>query len=86
MHINQIKAVEPIDKHVIEVVDTKELAKNSSVITVDESKNEAPQSYKWAILVALQGKNIYLGTVAPAEKARRRAANKVARKSRRANR
>ena len=86
MQTHQIKAVEPVDKHVIEVVDTKELAKKASVITVDEPKNEAPQSYKWAILVALQAKHIYQGTVSEAEKVRRRAANRIARKSRRANR
>lgn len=38
------------------------------------------------ILQALQAKHVYAGTVPAAEKTRRRAANKVARKSRRANR
>lgn len=46
----------------------------------------APDSYKFAILVALQAKHIYGGTVAPAEKARRRVKGRIARKSRRANR
>lgn len=67
----KIKAVEPISEH---------------AIVVPEPKEEAPQAYKWAVLVALQSKHIYAGTVAPAEKARRRAANKVARKSRKNNR
>lgn len=41
-----------------------------------------------AVLIGLNrtGKHIYAGTVPPAVVARRRAANKVARKSRRANR
>lgn len=38
------------------------------------------------ILFALQSKNIYLGTVDPAEVAKRRAKNRVARKQRRVNR
>lgn len=38
------------------------------------------------ILLALQGKHIYAGTVDPETVARRRAANKVARRSRRINR
>jgi len=38
------------------------------------------------ILSALQTKHVYAGTVDPKEVARRRAANKVARRSRRANR
>ncbi len=43
-------------------------------------------SYQRAILWALQFKPMYQGTVAPAEKARRRAAGRVARQSRRVNR
>lgn len=47
----------------------------------------APLRYKNAALGALQGQpHIYGGTVAPAVVARRRAANKVARRSRRVNR
>lgn len=44
--------------------------------------------YQLTILLALNklGKHIYAGTVPDAEKERRRAANKVARKSRRENR
>jgi hypothetical protein len=42
--------------------------------------------YQLAILRGLQSKHVYQGTVAPAEKARRRAANRVARRSRRTNR
>lgn len=45
-----------------------------------------PSGYSLAILMALQGKHVYSGTVSEAEKARRRAANKVARKSRKNNR
>lgn len=45
-------------------------------------------TYQKAILMALSapGRRIYEGTVPAKEKARRRAANKVARQSRRANR
>lgn len=42
--------------------------------------------YQMAILAALQAKPMYLGTVAPATKARRRKAGKAARAARRANR
>jgi hypothetical protein len=45
-----------------------------------------PSPYSLAILSGLQGKHVYGGTVPPAKVARRRAANKVARKSRRQNR
>ena len=45
-----------------------------------------PPSFALAILMALQGKAIYMGTVPEAEIARRRKANKRARLSRRANR
>ena len=44
---------------------------------------------KWKYLLALQGKNpgeVYAGTVPLKEKKKRRAANKVARKQRKANR
>lgn len=43
-------------------------------------------SYQRAILFALQSKHIYAGTVPEAVIAKRRAKNKVARQSRRANR
>lgn len=52
----------------------------------------APENYNLeyarAILIALQkkGVHIYSGTVSPAVKAKRRAKNKVASKSRKANR
>lgn len=39
-------------------------------------------AYQLRILAALQAKPMYLGTVAPAEKARRRKANKAARAAR----
>jgi len=42
--------------------------------------------YQQLILRALQSKHVYAGTVAPATVARRRAANKTARRSRRTNR
>lgn len=42
--------------------------------------------YQLAILAALQSKHVYQGTVPAHIKARRRAANKVARASRRQNR
>lgn len=42
--------------------------------------------YQYAILVGLQGKHIYAGTVPPAVIKRRRAASKAARISRRRNR
>lgn len=42
--------------------------------------------YNRTILAALQDKHVYQGTVPAKEKARRRAANKIARASRRANR
>jgi len=47
-----------------------------------------PTSYQQAILVALMltGKHVYEGTVSPSVIAKRRAKNKVARASRRANR
>jgi hypothetical protein len=45
-----------------------------------------PTGYQLAILSALQGKHIYAGTVPAHVKRRRRAANKVARRSRRINR
>jgi hypothetical protein len=50
--------------------------------------NTQPSVYQSRILLALNqtGKHIYGGTVTAKEKARRRAANKVARMSRRANR
>lgn len=53
-----------------------------------EATYAEPTSYQQAILVALMltGKHIYEGTVNPNEVARRRAKNKVARVSRRANR
>lgn len=44
------------------------------------------QAYQLAILNGLQGKPVYQGTVPAHVKARRRAANKVARASRRKNR
>jgi len=43
-------------------------------------------SYQMAILMAMQRKPMYLGTVSHEEVAKRRAANKVARRSRRVNR
>lgn len=43
-------------------------------------------SYARAILMALQGKHVYQGTVPNHVKSRRRAASKVARASRRVNR
>lgn len=42
--------------------------------------------YQRTILAALQSKHVYAGTVPAATVARRRAKNKVARKSRRINR
>lgn len=42
--------------------------------------------YALSIFLALQSKHIYMGTVSYKEKNRRRAANKVARLSRRRNR
>ena len=45
-----------------------------------------PTSYQLAVLNALQGRQLYAGTVPAAVKARRRAANKVARRSRARNR
>lgn len=47
-----------------------------------------PSTYQTDMLYALQrpGKHVYAGTVPDDVKARRRAANKVARRSRRANR
>ncbi|WP_199721595.1 hypothetical protein [Cellulomonas rhizosphaerae] len=42
--------------------------------------------YQLAILHGLQSKHVYQGTVAPVVVAHRRAANKVARRSRRINR
>lgn len=45
-----------------------------------------PSRYQTAILGGLQPKHVYAGTVPPAVVARRRAANKVARASRRHNR
>ncbi len=44
------------------------------------------RDYARAILMALQGKHVYQGTVPHHVKMRRRAANKVARASRRLNR
>jgi hypothetical protein len=49
-------------------------------------ENDLSGDYQFNILVALQRKPIYLGTVEPAEKARRRAANKRAKASRKRNR
>lgn len=43
-------------------------------------------TYAVSIFLALQAKHIYMGTVSYAEKASRRAKNKVARMSRRKNR
>ena len=45
-----------------------------------------PNPYATAILAAMQGRPIYQGTVPAADTKRRRAANKVARASRRTNR
>ena len=45
-----------------------------------------PSRFQRTILGALQAKHVYAGTVPAAEIARRRAANKVARASRRQNR
>lgn len=45
-----------------------------------------PSPYSLAILRALQGKHVYAGTVSAKVKATRRAANRVARVSRRINR
>lgn len=44
------------------------------------------ESFQARILSALQGKPMYLGSVSAKDKARRRAANKAARKARRAGR
>lgn len=43
-------------------------------------------NYQKTILAGLQDKPVYAGTVSPAEKTRRRKANKVARASRKRNR
>lgn len=45
-----------------------------------------PSTYSLAVLSGLQGKHVYAGTVPAHVKAARRAANKVARVSRRRNR
>lgn len=49
-------------------------------------KPTGPSAFQRVILGALQGRHLYAGTVPPAEVRRRRAANKQARQSRRANR
>lgn len=54
--------------------------------TSSTSTPKPPSRYSLAILNGLQGTPIYGGTVDPAEIKRRRAANRVARKSRRVNR
>lgn len=51
----------------------------------DVAAQSSPQT-QMAVVMAGTNKPYYQGTVDPAVKARRRAANKVARKSRRANR
>jgi len=61
------------------------LIKNRPWINPDQvihSRNKARISYALAVM----GKHIYLGTVDPAEKARRRKANKAARPARKAAR
>lgn len=68
----------------IKVKNVNSLTEISENVIVEPVK--PPSGYALAILMALQGKHIYSGTVSEAEKARRRAANKVARKARRANR
>lgn len=47
---------------------------------------DQPSNYSRAILGAVQAQHVYGGTVSAATKVRRRAANTVARASRRANR
>lgn len=69
----------------MEKIKIKDISQNAIVVEEHEPV-EPPSAYSVAVLMALQGKHVYQGTVAPAEKARRRAANRVARKSRRANR
>lgn len=51
-----------------------------------ETENVGPHSYQLAILLALQGKHIYTGTVGYDEIQRRRKASKRARVQRRVNR
>lgn len=48
--------------------------------------NDRPDPYQHGVLVGLQHKHIYAGTVPPAVIKRRRAASKAARISRRRNR
>ncbi|QWT29984.1 hypothetical protein SEA_TUNATARTARE_97 [Streptomyces phage TunaTartare] len=48
--------------------------------------SQGPSSYQLAMLLAIQSKPMYLGTVPRAEITRRRAANKRARVQRRVNR
>jgi hypothetical protein len=51
-----------------------------------ETEQEGPSSYQLTMLLAIQRKPMYLGTVPRAEIDRRRAANKRARLQRRTNR
>jgi hypothetical protein len=56
-----------------------------------EKEFEPPSPYQWTILGALQPgsrvtHHVYAGTVSDAEKNRRRAKNRIAKKSRRKNR
>ncbi|QNN99196.1 hypothetical protein SEA_FAUST_98 [Streptomyces phage Faust] len=51
-----------------------------------ETENVGPSSYQLTMLLAIQSKPMYLGTVPRAEIDRRRAANKRARAQRKVNR
>lgn len=55
-------------------------------ISPDEIAKASSPSTKMALALAATGKQVYTGTVSAATKAKRRAKNKVARASRRANR
>lgn len=58
-----------------------------STALIEEAQEERERNpYQFAILMALQSKPVYAGTVPEAEIARRRKANKVARASRKRNR
>lgn len=70
----------------IKIKDVESVLSENAIVLDKRPPVAPPSGYALTILLALQEKHIYSGTVAPAEKARRRAANKVARKSRRANR
>ena len=58
-----------------------------STALIEEAQEERERNpYQFAILMGLQSKQVYAGTVPKAEIARRRKANKVTRAQRRKNR